>query len=88
MTWPPSRATFLLALAVGTAGWFVVGTLLGAKPDGSILGFSAAIWAAWDNELIQQRRQRSVRRRKEHRDAEAESEDDDQEPKTTRGQHR
>lgn len=64
MRWPPSRATFLLLLASASAGYFLVGTIIGSSPDGAWLGFSAAIWAAWDNEIVQERRRRQRRARR------------------------
>lgn len=57
----PSRASVLLAIAVATTALFVVPYLLTGHSDGSILGFSAGFWAAWDNET---RRNRVHRRRK------------------------
>lgn len=68
MIGPPTRATVLLIVAIATGGWFLVGTMLGTHPDGAIFGFSAAFWAAWDNEVMQQRRRRQVRRRRKPKD--------------------
>lgn len=67
MRWPPSRATCLLLLAIASAGYFLVGSIVGTAPDGAWLGFSAAIWAAWDNEVIQERRRRQRRTRRGRR---------------------
>lgn len=63
MTWPPSRSTLLLCLASGSCGYFVIGTVAGLHPDGALLGFSAALFAAWDNEKLQARRRQERRER-------------------------
>lgn len=65
---PPGRTSFLFVMALGMTLWFVIGQIAGNGPGGEVLGFAAAIWAAWDNEVIQTRRRRAIieRRRPQH----------------------
>jgi hypothetical protein len=76
---PPTRTTFLFVMAAGMTAWFVIGQIAGNGPGGEVLGFAAAIWAAWDNEVIQDRRRREVRKRR--RASKQHGEEHDESPK-------